>query len=449
MILKDIHRRRKEGYKPNTFIGGVGASLSSPNHFEQYFIGLNEEDIQNFQIDANNNISFYIEKDYDIKQFFFKNENDASYYIDSEGYLKKINQGSFKGLPNFKCFYSPSMISHRSGGGYGGFGNMGLLKSMYLPLLEHTENSFINNNEKAKLLYFPNLREIWLQNVGRKSFYGLKSAKHLYIANCKKLPEIYKGYNSLHIFNQISNGCKIYANPALEKGQAYCEYIVGSLVAGDTFTVNDLTYTAVDRAALDTSEFDISTAKTEHLAYAINNDERVGEIGKLKALFYKNNIMVQSSETGELGNETKHSYIGDFVLKSSSATHFIGGNEPSYWLKLARDNFGAQLIFPNDLEDPTPVGVPKGLNVSSVTSTSFDLNFTPPMPNVNGNNGYEIWLYDGITVWQKYTPFDVIEKSGDTVNDLESGKKYTLKIRTFDGFYNLGKFSEETVFKTL
>ena len=174
MILKDIHRRRKEGYKPNTFIGGVGASLSSPNHFEQYFIGLNEEDIQNFQIDANNNISFYIEKDYDIKQFFFKNENDASYYIDSEGYLKKINQGSFKGLPNFKCFYSPSMISHRSGGGYGGFGNMGLLKSMYLPLLEHTENSFINNNEKAKLLYFPNLREIWLQNVGRKSFYGLK-----------------------------------------------------------------------------------------------------------------------------------------------------------------------------------------------------------------------------------------------------------------------------------
>ena len=76
MILKDIHRRRKEGYKPNTFIGGVGASLSSPNHFEQYFIGLNEEDIQNFQIDANNNISFYIEKDLSFCHLFTASLND-------------------------------------------------------------------------------------------------------------------------------------------------------------------------------------------------------------------------------------------------------------------------------------------------------------------------------------------------------------------------------------
>ncbi|MAN28808.1 MULTISPECIES: hypothetical protein [Mesonia] len=118
MILKDIHRRRKEGYKPNTFIGGVGASINSIEKLAE-LIGINESIIKFFENEGVN-ISFCIIEDYHISRYKFRNDGQykdwghgdiLTYYIDIEGKLKSIGENSLQSHPNLELLYLPGILT--------------------------------------------------------------------------------------------------------------------------------------------------------------------------------------------------------------------------------------------------------------------------------------------------------------------------------------------------
>ena len=58
-------------------------------------IGLNEEDIYNFDIDSYGNVSCYIQKSYDIKSAAFYLNDDIVYYFDAEGKVLNIGSTAF------------------------------------------------------------------------------------------------------------------------------------------------------------------------------------------------------------------------------------------------------------------------------------------------------------------------------------------------------------------
>lgn len=121
-----------------------------------------------------------------------------------------------------------------------------------------------------------------------------------------------------------------------------------------------------------------------------------------------------------------------------------GGNrDPSvvYW----EDTRGAIIRYVSDFTLPTP---PTGLSAGVITETSFVLNFTPPTPNVNGNDFYEVEVFDGETMWQMFIVYQELTGSGDTVLNLKSGTDYRVRVRTADNNYNVSIYSSEVTIRT-
>ena len=130
-----------DGYtEPNTFIGGVGASsvtsaaaLASKLSIERYHI-------KNFQIDANNNVSCYIGRNYTINGSAWSTDSIITYYLDLQGKCTRLNTFAFHNAFNpatRKMLIFPEVTScvDRLVGG-GGAGTRNKLGLICLPLLE-------------------------------------------------------------------------------------------------------------------------------------------------------------------------------------------------------------------------------------------------------------------------------------------------------------------------
>lgn len=93
-ILNPYIFKKKE---PNTFIGGVGATITNRSELVAKLTGIVESDIKNFSIDSNNNVSCYIGKDFGINTnaFHHSQSSHPTYFIHLGFHLKTVNRFAF------------------------------------------------------------------------------------------------------------------------------------------------------------------------------------------------------------------------------------------------------------------------------------------------------------------------------------------------------------------
>ena len=111
---------------PNTFIGGVGASSVTSANALAGKLSLSRWHIKNFQIDSNNNVSCYINRNYSINSMAFFNDNNIRYYIDEGSNCTRLNTSAFHNVNNLsfgRVLIFPNVTSTNSravsGGGAG------------------------------------------------------------------------------------------------------------------------------------------------------------------------------------------------------------------------------------------------------------------------------------------------------------------------------------------
>ena len=85
--------------EPNTFIGAVGASISTATLLAAK-LSIQRYHIKNFQIDANNNISCYIGRNYTMNGQAWYNNNTITYYLDLAGKCTVLNNQAFHNTTN-------------------------------------------------------------------------------------------------------------------------------------------------------------------------------------------------------------------------------------------------------------------------------------------------------------------------------------------------------------
>jgi chitodextrinase len=111
---------------PNTFIGGVGATITNRAQLVAKLTGIVESDIKGFSIDANNNVSCYIGKDFGIapSAFDINQSSHPTYFIHLGLYLKTVNERAFYTLNNsaqsrLRLFITAAELSIAPPGGVG------------------------------------------------------------------------------------------------------------------------------------------------------------------------------------------------------------------------------------------------------------------------------------------------------------------------------------------
>jgi len=112
-----------------------------------------------------------------------------------------------------------------------------------------------------------------------------------------------------------------------------------------------------------------------------------------------------------------------------------------YW----EDTRGAVIRYVNEFTAPNTVN---DLSASSVTETSFNLDFTVPSVTVNAIEYYEVWIYDDINRWRYFTSHQEIVTTGGTILGLESGTTYRVEIKTVDILFNKSSFSNQITVRT-
>jgi hypothetical protein len=102
-----IHQKYIYGIKntpkePNTFIGGVGGTITNETLLAAKLLGVSASDIKLFLVDINNNISCYIGKNYTTENVIFRvgdwgGGNTLTYYFDTENFADSLGSRGFSG----------------------------------------------------------------------------------------------------------------------------------------------------------------------------------------------------------------------------------------------------------------------------------------------------------------------------------------------------------------
>jgi hypothetical protein len=127
-------------YPPNTFIGAVGGTSVTSASDLAGKLSLNEWNIRNFQIDADNNVSCYIHDNYSINNYAWSTDSIITYYIDMAGKCTALNIRCFHNAFNpavrkILVFPNVTTSANRIVSG-GGAGTRNSLDVICLPKLE-------------------------------------------------------------------------------------------------------------------------------------------------------------------------------------------------------------------------------------------------------------------------------------------------------------------------
>lgn len=106
---------RKQIWEPNTFIGNMGDVVTSAYQMSLRIVSGRRGEVKNFQIDANNNISFYIGRDYELISAAFSTDRQLTFYYDLDGRIKTIIGRTFGPYPapytyDMKYGYFPGLV---------------------------------------------------------------------------------------------------------------------------------------------------------------------------------------------------------------------------------------------------------------------------------------------------------------------------------------------------
>ena len=454
---------------PNTFIGGVGASTVESEEEYAGLVNIVADSVWVFQVDGNNNVSFYIENYYNTrKSKTFFSDSNITYFIDLDGRLviptTSLAWNNFHNCANIEYLYLPSTVNFGFRGAQGGGTGLPSLKKIHVENFNPIVNSFGRSAfsvlSALKKLYLPSCTSI-APNISNSytALQALSSLERLYIPNVTAFSGNKSGQMA-KFFRPINSGCKVYHNSAtmgVKDRNAFNLIYPTALEVGDIITINGLAYTGVNGAPATDGDYDcssgtFSTHRT-NLIDAINADTRTGSYSTVTAGSYgpqttSNEIYLECAAIGVGGNAITVSFnmLGGGACTSYNTT-FLGGNDVAAIFVNLREKRGCTLI---ECSTPITVNPPTSLSSSNQTANSVDLDFTEPIANANGTECFEVWVDDG-TPYRYLFEYDEITASGDTLDLAEvvsdaNGNGMTglkLKVRTMDGQMNYSTFSNE------
>lgn len=446
---------RGSNYKPNVFIGGLGFSLlQSPSDFLELSPNSNPplitdiRKIKSFDIDTYGNVEFYIPYNFFIDAIYPYRYSNITYFIDSEDILTKGNGTRFLSrCSNLKYFKGEGVIINTLSTG----------QSLDRPYSLRYFNAHTNQVNSLNTVYYSgvcelaySLREIKMPLVfnlysyyGRDLFTKLNSLKRGYFPLLKDSSIYELLMNKTFTCN---NNAKFYLSPEMKikDRNSYVSLVMPKYNPGFVFTINGLTYTCVEGAASNESEFSYIDGNHNNvnrsLCNAITQDTRVGDFGKLIA--ENSNQIVVIIQTGNLGATGDNT---TYIDPNNDITKTLKHGYDAHPLVVELVRQGNTVIYKDDYTLPT---TPTNLSYSNLTSNSIDINFTPSTPNVNGNDGFEVWIDCGLP-WQKHFKYGEVSVSGETIDLtelLDDGgtlSQLKIKIREIDGQFNLSEFTEE------
>lgn len=437
------------GPEPNTFIGGVGASyITSAADYASYSVDLTESDVQNFQIDGSNNVSFYIDFSYTLTTAILSNISAWTYFIDADGLITSIASNSMRLSANCTHVYIPNVQSPAQGLIY----SMAGLKHVNVESDLVIDGRFkYDTLANIKKFYFPNATSIIETNISYSNFKGLTSLERLYIPEVDTFTTISMEAAMIgYLGRNMNSGCKIYYNSALGTTDRNAfntiTFANNSVDIGDIFYVDGRSYEAVAASPVE-GEFlhsSLGAQLANNFHASLDSDTRSGATDFTYVLL-TDVVLVYSDTVGVSGEVSTTEDAGNTGSAAWLEPTLIGGNDLHPFLVYSRDYRSATVV---ECSTPITVNTPTSLSASNQTATSVDLNFTTPTSNANGTDAYEVWVDDG-TVYRKWFEYDEISASGDTLdltevyNDVGTISGVKIKIRTIDGQMNFSSFSNE------
>lgn len=425
-----------------------------------------------------------------IDTFYIKPE--VTWVIDLQGKITRINQGAFRRCVNMEWMYFPNVRSISGPSGYFTLeGLTGLLGYLTFPewrgldgtfypgvLGPNNMNHIFNNALNVTTLYTPKLEYWRLQWSNRSALMGMTALKRWYApllkytdgAAGRNHPSYDPAIDPLKDMNIAGGttcgpGKVFYLHPdiaTIRKADVLLR-VFNNVVAGDTLTINGLTYTAVNGPKSNYTEFrcDFPTAPNStnqthvmmDIRDSINNDTRIGDYADVYAANYLQsgnvehayhaNLIIQSTEAGSASNVITCSTTSAGLVLSAGTLNY--GGSPDRHLQHWIDE-GTDIRYVTNFEAPFAI---TDLSADLITTNSCRLNFSTPPLGFNPIDFYEVWIEDGKTFRHLFVPHQEITGSGELVLNLEPGTKYKIKVVTRDYLYNGSPFSNVIEIVTL
>jgi len=444
----------------NFFLGNGGILYPNSSSITTAQIGLLNEELKDatFRIDGSNNVSFAL--DTPAYTVSFCNSSTITYIIDLDGWFTFQGGINFmKGVTNCKYIYLPNIRPQGSIRDFASSCNA-LLHINLEGFNIIKGNNLLYNAINLKKAYFPDAHTI--EYIGTTVSGGLKNCtnlERLYLGNVTTLDtntqlSIINNNSTVGAFYGLNTNCKVYYNSVFGVGDQRAwnkMYFNTYLAVGDIFTINGLTYEAVDSGAVE-GQFNIGgksvSQQKQELNQRINADTRTGTWSKVRSTMY-NDFTLMLDDVGASGNTVAITYSGLANVTYYNSTFVGGDNDIGSWLQGMRDIIG---VNPSNFIEVNLISVnaPTSLSYSNLTATTVDLDFIAPTPNANGTDAFEVWVSD-VTIYRKLFEYDEISLSGDTLdltevkNDIGSLSGVKIKIRTIDGHMNFSDFSNEII----
>jgi hypothetical protein len=432
----------------NFFVGGAGASYIPTATSLASLIDIGTADIHRYEVDGSNNVQCYITSTFDFSVTDAMSDSSITYLIDADGL--SLTGDIVSGAANIEYLYVPNLYNYAQIA----IQSSNKLKRLVSGVTVANDRRLISVLPALQSFDCPSLTSITTGTNGTifENLTGLLRLKIINLTSISYGCEISSMYLSArgYIFSSVKSGAKIYYNSVLgvTDRNAFVRTTSGWAV-GDTVEFNGLVYTCVAGAPTTDGEFqgDGLHPNTVHtnLKNAVNTDTRPGASDMTMV---NDNALgaVRANVTGVAGNAFTASVGGSNTGSGSvSWATFQHGVDVHASLVVARDLRGANLI---EVGAPITVDPPTVPGYSNVTATSFDISFTPPTPNANGTEAYEVWIDDG-TPYRKHFYYREITATGTTidltevVNDGGTVIGTTFKIRTMDGDMNFSDFTTE------
>lgn len=198
--VRERLRMRKRSFVPNTFIGGIGDTINTPELMATK-ISTDIKHIKNFKVDSNNNISFYVGVDYNFINPGFDGM-PITYYIDLDSKAKYSETSQVI----FRTYSMKAVLLNGLTGVRSSMFRYASIPFLNLENIEISSNSYLfATADTAHSLRLPELTNVSL------SFASGSNITRCYI------PKVTSWYNDNNVntpFINISLGCKIYVKPS-------------------------------------------------------------------------------------------------------------------------------------------------------------------------------------------------------------------------------------------
>lgn len=221
MITKK-HIYGKHPIPPNTFIGGVGSSLTTKNLLAAK-LGIASTRIKSFRV-VNNEVQAFIEGTYEIMTNTFIDDHTITHFKDNDRLVKRITNGCFANCSNLETLELYGLLDMSSGGSTkisntkishlyfpemtSISGNMSIQNNLFLKTFDAPiatsipQNAVLRNNPSLEYINIPNVKsQIGFTVLNNSTFDGCKSGCVINVD--KSLMTINAGFPDADIYSNV------------------------------------------------------------------------------------------------------------------------------------------------------------------------------------------------------------------------------------------------------